>query len=42
MLKFNELKYERIDYEDTKTKVESLVAKLDKSFDYYEYLSIVK
>ncbi len=42
MLKFNELKYERIDYEDTKDKIESLIVKLDKSYDYYEYLRIVK
>ena len=42
MLKFNELKYERINYKDTKDKVESLVAKLSVCLDYPEYLSIVK
>ena len=42
MQKFNELKYERIDYEDTKDKVESLIVKLHKCLDYHEYLSIVK
>ena len=42
MQKFNELKYEKIDYEDTKTKVESLIVKLPECLDYPEYLSIVK
>ena len=42
MLKFNELKYERIDYEDTKDKIESLIVKLPECLDYPEYLSTVK
>ena len=42
MLKFNELKYERINYKDTKDKVESLIVKLPECLDYPEYLSIVK
>ena len=42
MQKFNELKYERINYEDTKDKIESLIVKLPQCLDYYEYLSIVK
>ena len=42
MQKFSELKYERINYEDTKDKVESLIVKLHECLDYHEYLSIIK
>ena len=42
MQKFNELKYERINYEDIKDKVESLIVKLPECLNYHEYLSIVK
>ena len=41
-INFNEIKYERLDYDKTKKSVEELISKLIKCDNYNEYLELVK
>lgn len=42
MIKFNDIKYVRVDYEETKSNVENLIAKLDSADTFETFLSITK
>jgi len=42
MTDFNEIKYERIDFDKTKTNLENLINQLKSADDFESYISIVQ
>ena len=42
MINFNEIKYERIDYEETKTTIENLINNLKECNDEKDYIELIK